>query len=97
MQANLYLTPSLGVWYTTYQRYLEKAVYCPLINGWGQEDEKMAGLQKQKIHWAVSLFLMMLYFSSLTAQAQYGGGTGEPNDPYQIATAEDLILLGDSP
>jgi hypothetical protein len=34
---------------------------------------------------------------SLPAQAQYGGGTGEPNDPYQIATAEDLMLLGDSP
>ncbi|MBL7186998.1 MAG: M28 family peptidase [Phycisphaerae bacterium] len=30
-------------------------------------------------------------------QAQYSGGTGEPNDPYQIATAEDLMLLGESP
>jgi len=29
--------------------------------------------------------------------AQYSGGTGEPNDPYQIATAEDLMLLGESP
>jgi rhodanese-related sulfurtransferase len=28
---------------------------------------------------------------------KYGGGTGEPNDPYQIATAEDLMLLGESP
>ena len=28
---------------------------------------------------------------------KYSGGTGEPNDPYQIATAEDLILLGESP
>ena len=34
---------------------------------------------------------------SFPAQAQYGGGTGEPNDPYQIATAEDLMLLGESP
>jgi len=32
-----------------------------------------------------------------TAQAQYSGGTGEPNDPYQIATAEDLMLLGETP
>jgi hypothetical protein len=39
----------------------------------------------------------MLYFSGLPAQAQYGGGTGEANDPYQIATAEDLMLLGESP
>jgi rhodanese-related sulfurtransferase len=31
------------------------------------------------------------------AQRKYGGGTGEPNNPYQIATAEDLMLLGDSP
>ncbi len=28
---------------------------------------------------------------------EYSGGTGEPNDPYQIATAEDLITLGESP
>ena len=27
----------------------------------------------------------------------YSGGTGEPNDPYQIATAEDLIVLGNEP
>jgi len=33
----------------------------------------------------------------MPAQAQYGGGTGEPNDPYQIATPGDLMLLGDSP
>jgi len=30
-------------------------------------------------------------------EAKYSGGTGEPNDPYQIATAEDLMLLGESP
>ena len=34
---------------------------------------------------------------SFPAQAQYSGGTGEPNDPYQIATAEDLMLLGETP
>jgi len=32
-----------------------------------------------------------------TATAKYGGGTGEPNDPYQIATAADLIALGETP
>ena len=31
------------------------------------------------------------------AIAKYGGGTGEPNDPYQIATAADLIALGETP
>ena len=33
----------------------------------------------------------------LPAYAKYSGGTGEPNDPYQIATAEDLMLLGETP
>ncbi|OHB63651.1 MAG: hypothetical protein A2168_05355 [Planctomycetes bacterium RBG_13_50_24] len=31
------------------------------------------------------------------AYATYSGGTGEPNDPYQIATAADLIALGETP
>jgi hypothetical protein len=34
---------------------------------------------------------------TVPAYGKYGGGTGEPNDPYRIATAEDLILLGESP
>jgi hypothetical protein len=32
-----------------------------------------------------------------TAQAKYSGGTGDPNDPYQIGTAMDLIALGNEP
>jgi hypothetical protein len=36
-------------------------------------------------------------FVSFPAHAKYNGGTGEPDDPFQIATAEDLMLLGDSP
>jgi rhodanese-related sulfurtransferase len=30
-------------------------------------------------------------------EEKYSGGTGEPDDPYQIATAEDLMLLGETP
>lgn len=30
------------------------------------------------------------------AQRKYAGGVGEPNDPYQIATAADLIALGET-
>ena len=30
-------------------------------------------------------------------QAQYSGGSGTPDDPYQIATAADLIALGETP
>ena len=32
-----------------------------------------------------------------STEAQYSGGTGEPNDPYQISTAADLIALGETP
>src|SRR5512136_1328812 len=32
-----------------------------------------------------------------TATAKYSGGTGEPNDPYEIATAADMIALGEDP
>ena len=31
---------------------------------------------------------------SIPAQAQYGGGTGEPNDPYLIYTAEQMNAIG---
>jgi hypothetical protein len=33
---------------------------------------------------------------SFPIYAKYSGGTGEPNDPYQIVTADDLMLLGGS-
>jgi hypothetical protein len=33
----------------------------------------------------------------LPVQAKYSGGTGTTGDPYQIATAADLIALGESP
>jgi len=36
-------------------------------------------------------------FLLVPISSKYSGGTGEPNDPYQIATAEDLMLLGESP
>jgi hypothetical protein len=31
------------------------------------------------------------------AQRKYGGGSGTAEDPYQIATAEDLVALGETP
>lgn len=37
-----------------------------------------------------------LCLSTIQAYA-YSGGTGEPNDPYQIAMAEDLVALGNEP
>jgi hypothetical protein len=41
--------------------------------------------------------LITLCLISLPAWAKYSGGTGEPNNPYQIATAADLIALGNEP
>lgn len=41
--------------------------------------------------------LIAIFSFCFPAEAKYSGGTGEPNDPYQIATAEDLIALGEEP
>jgi len=49
-----------------------------------------------QIQWGIPV-LIAVCLVGLPAQAKYGGGTGEPNDPYQIATAADLIALGESP
>jgi len=40
---------------------------------------------------------MFSYALDAVAQRKYAGGVGEPNDPYQIATAADLITLGETP
>jgi len=40
---------------------------------------------------------MFIYDVNAVATKKYEGGAGEPNDPYQIATAEDLIALGETP
>ena len=47
--------------------------------------------------WGTILLTITIFSLSLPAYDKYSGGTGEPNNPYQIATAEDLMLLGESP
>jgi len=43
------------------------------------------------------LIAVLLLGCGLTGRAHdFAGGTGEPNDPYQIATAEDLLAVGSS-
>ena len=44
----------------------------------------------------VNVLMGILMLECFTATHAYGfaGGTGEPNDPYQIATAEQLISIG---
>ncbi len=46
-----------------------------------------------KSHSIVLLAVIVLWIGS-AADAKYSGGTGEPNDPYRIATAEDLNDIG---
>ena len=59
----------------------------------GQEDDGMTPARTTRM----IPVLMVVCLLALPAPAQYSGGTGEPNDPYQIATAADLIALGETP
>jgi len=56
----------------------------------------MKSLQNCQIMRIIPL-LIAVCLVSIRAQAKYGGGSGTAEDPYQIATAADLILLGESP
>jgi hypothetical protein len=45
-----------------------------------------------------TLFTILTVFMFVSpVQAQYGGGTGEPNDPYLIYTAEQMNAIGTEP
>lgn len=52
--------------------------------------------RSHSFHCGVGVCILILALAHGT-QARYSGGTGEPNDPYQIATAADLIALGQTP
>jgi hypothetical protein len=56
----------------------------------------MVALTNSRFSRTITL-LITIFSLSLPAYAKYSGGTGEPNDSYRIATAEDLILLGETP
>jgi len=45
----------------------------------------------------LTLFCIAVCLFAPQAKAQYSGGSGTPEDPYQIATAADLIFLGETP
>jgi len=46
-------------------------------------------MQKMKNHLILVSLAVVLFAGSFT-NARYSGGMGEPNDPYRIASAEDL-------
>ncbi|HIJ52525.1 MAG TPA: hypothetical protein HPP66_05150 [Planctomycetes bacterium] len=49
---------------------------------------------KHKIIPIMAVVMWVLCFFALPAQAKYGGGTGEPNDPYRIYTAAQMNEIG---
>ena len=56
----------------------------------------MITASNSRIHQTIPL-LIAVYLLSFPAYAQYSGGTGEPNNPYQIATAAHLTSIGSNP
>lgn len=57
----------------------------------------MASLRSHQGADAVCLIAVLLCFCATTGAVEFAGGTGEPNNPYQIATAEQLIGIGSDP
>jgi len=55
----------------------------------------MKTLQNSQIVRTVPL-LIAVCLVSISAYAQYGGGSGTADDSYQIATAADLLSCGSS-
>lgn len=60
------------------------------------EERKMFAERDSQIVHIISL-LVIICLLGVPAFAKYGGGTGEPNYPYQITAAADLIALGEAP
>jgi hypothetical protein len=42
---------------------------------------------------SILVLVIIAFLASADADAKYSGGMGEPNDPYQIASAQDLLAL----
>lgn len=55
-----------------------------------------ARINSPKAFWLFILFFSLI-FTSTSSAYNFAGGTGEPNDPYQIATAEQLLSIGSDP
>lgn len=53
----------------------------------------MTAGRNSRILWIIRL-LVAVCLVSMPAQAKYGGGSGEPNDPYLIYTAEQMNEIG---
>jgi hypothetical protein len=60
------------------------------------EERKTAGMTGKRISSLLGKFTVIVILSccSLSAQGKYGGGTGEPNDPYLIYDANQMNAIG---
>ena len=56
----------------------------------------MVNLKNSRVLRITSLLITICLFS-IPAYTRYGGGTGEPNDPYLIYTAEQMNTIGAEP
>lgn len=57
---------------------------------------KIKRLKNSRILRTIPILILICLFS-FPAQAKYSGGTGEPNDPYLIYTAEQMNAIGVEP
>ena len=66
---------------------------------WGEKGKKRKMNTKRRSGRARAIlsFAAVLMLAANVSQAKYSGGTGEPNNPYRIATAEDLNDIGNHP
>jgi hypothetical protein len=59
----------------------------------GKEDRKMCETRISSLLGKITLIFVVCLFA-MPAQAKYGGGTGEPNDPYLIYDANQMNAIG---
>ncbi|MEN6335054.1 MAG: GLUG motif-containing protein [Phycisphaerales bacterium] len=57
----------------------------------------MATLRNHRVVFSVLAMVLILAACDAVSAVEFAGGTGEPNDPYQIATAEQLAGIGSDP
>ncbi|MHC4116333.1 MAG: GLUG motif-containing protein [Planctomycetota bacterium] len=57
----------------------------------------MCGVRHSLILHTIGSLLIVVSFTTSAIEAGYSGGAGNPDDPYRIATAADLIALGETP
>jgi hypothetical protein len=57
----------------------------------------MASFRRDPRGSGICLIMVVLALCTVARAIEFAGGTGEPNDPYQIATAEQLIAIGSDP